>query len=358
MSQFGVTVETVKTVDEIADSRALDVITLEGIMYKMVVSRGQLKPGELVFYFPEDSVLTKEFVAEFAPFLKPNKKGEYIIQTIKMRGVLSQGLVFPLNALISRSEMRNLTHSEDPDYWTKYFGVTKYVEPEVEIRGNGVALPRDIEPYDIEGIQRNADLFNSYIANAPWYGTEKLEGQQAKIVARPGEPAFVCSRNCRLGNESYYYSAAIRAGLLIEAEEMSRQLQTTVIFFGELIGPGIQKNIYNLTEKRVVLFDIKTFGKFWNIEHFNVFCDSRHIDRAPVLVYYTPAANAGVWTAEDVVKMAEGKSTLANVWREGMVIKPVTERVIDGARVILKSRSATYLEKFYKGSVVYDVDSQ
>ena len=100
-----VSIVTIATAEPIADSDRLDVVTMKGKGWRVVTGRGEFKPGDTAVYFEIDSALPAD--DERYAFLRDrclrswtDKHGRVLMQairirTVKMRGVISQGLVMP-----------------------------------------------------------------------------------------------------------------------------------------------------------------------------------------------------------------------------------------------------------------------
>jgi RNA ligase (TIGR02306 family) len=97
----------IATCDPIPDTDRLSVATMKGKGWQVVVGRNEFKPGDLCVYFEIDSFLDpnderyvflrdrclRKFVSKSGNVLREGLK----IKTIKLRGVLSQGLLMPLD---------------------------------------------------------------------------------------------------------------------------------------------------------------------------------------------------------------------------------------------------------------------
>lgn len=94
---------TIRKIDDIRPIDGADKIELAIIGgWQVVVNKGLYQPGNLIVYCEPDSWIPHEL----APFLSKGKeprefegiKGERL-RTVKMRGVISQGLVLPLSSI-------------------------------------------------------------------------------------------------------------------------------------------------------------------------------------------------------------------------------------------------------------------
>ena len=100
----------IESCDPIPDTERLSVATMKGKGWKVVTGRDEFHSGDLAVYFEIDSYLPSE--DERYAFLKDrclkrfvSKSGNVLregirIKTIKLRGVISQGLLMPLSAFV------------------------------------------------------------------------------------------------------------------------------------------------------------------------------------------------------------------------------------------------------------------
>lgn len=119
-------------------------------------------------------------------------------------------------------------------------------------------FPRFLPKTDQERIQNLVpDLASWTAAGASWEVTEKLDGTSMTVFVC-GEEEGVCSRNYSIipeacGEEtSGHWSVARRDDLIGKLRSCGRNLALQ----GELVGPRLQENPYNLTRKEFYCFDI------------------------------------------------------------------------------------------------------
>lgn len=106
---------------------------------------------------------------------------------------------------------------------------------------------------------------------------------------------------------------------------------------GELIGPGIQNNIYKLTETMFLVFDIYNIRKGEYVDPNTRRAMVKEMGLAHVPVLVTNFTLDVGDTIDGLLVLAEGKSVLADTEREGIVFKQV-----DGG-MTLKAISNKYL---------------
>ena len=106
-------VVAIATAEPIPDTDGLDVVTMEGKGWRVVTSRGEFSPGDRAVYFEIDSALPADddrYAFLHARCLKAwrDKHGKVLaqavrIRTIRLRGVISQGLVMPIDRFPEQS---------------------------------------------------------------------------------------------------------------------------------------------------------------------------------------------------------------------------------------------------------------
>ena len=316
---------TIRRIDElnpIEGADKIEVATVGG--WKVVCQKGLYNVGDLAVYFEIDSWIPNSV----APFLtKPEHhpkvfegvEGERL-KTIKLRGQLSQGLLMPLDNAIPE------THSfDDGSDVTEYLGIKKWEKP-MNAQLAGVCkgnFPSLIPKTDQERVQNlKKELAASVDARMVYEVTEKLEGSSMTCYLIEGVFG-VCSRNMDLketeGNS--FWSTARRE----KVEDKMREEFGLADFAiqGELIGPGIQNNIYKLSEPQFRVFDIYNIrkGEYVDPVTRRAMVNDMELNHVPVLVAEFKLEIGD--TIDSLLKSAEGKSELADTEREGIVFKQV-----------------------------------
>ncbi len=242
---------TVVRVDKLHKLPQFDNLLLAEIKgWKCLVKKDEFKEGDLGIYFEIDSVLPDVPKFEFM------RKYNFRVKTIKMKGVYSQGLLLPLNMFNHAIEQTPLNIGDD---LTDYFGVTKYEVPDTFSHGDAKgSFPQFIQMTNAERIQNHPEYFEM-IKGKTVYVTEKLDGTSFTAYYRQGEFG-VCSRNMekKLTSEVDTYVNYFKNSILDELlKDLSEGLGGhDVAIQGELIGPGIQKNHYNLKHKELFIFNV------------------------------------------------------------------------------------------------------
>lgn len=311
------TIRRIDALNPIEGADAIECASVGG--WKVVAQKGLYKEGDLAVYFEVDSWIPHAL----APFLSKGKeprefegvKGERL-KTIKLRGQLSQGLLMPLKELYGYLLGLN-DYFEGQDV-TENLGILKWEKPVPAqlagiCRGN---FPSLIPKTDQERCQNLVkEIHQSYEAGDLFEITEKLEGSSMTCYVIDGQFG-VCSRNMDLVRDenNAFWKVAIAQN--IEQKMLAQQYDFAIQ--GELVGPGVQGNIYKLSELDFYIFDIYNIkdGEYMLPENRRLLVEALELKHVPVI-----SKCSSTLEVEDLLKEAEGKSALYNTEREGIVYK-------------------------------------
>lgn len=358
MSKFNVSLWRVESVADHPNADRLQIVHLRNLTYQFVVAKGEYAPGQLVAYFPLDSLIPNSLAAILGLPIKEMAE-QFRVKSIRLRGLWSEGVLAPLSVI-------GIDHkiAEDGLDLTEKLGVTKH-DPELSqnvfkgIRPENLqALPTTVHRYDIENLQRYPGVFEA-LKNEVVFITEKLEGSHwwARID-RDGQTLHVGQRNFEIkrGEEmdkphpfwSQLYNQNFDDLLYWLSREMPGY---DITIRGEIIGEGIQGNYYGLSGRQVYLFELELNGEpVASQQFFDLYDAFRSFLETPV--YTVPVLSQ--WntlgelfpTLEVVIAKANGKSKInGDKLREGIVIKPAHKEMynVEIGRLFIKIRDAAYL---------------
>ena len=342
----------------IPDADRIEVATILG--WEVVINKADnFKVGDLVIYLEVDSIVPPKVEFEFL------RERKFRIRTIKLRKQISQGLVLPLNILPSATLYQAHIRTEYGVNWqegddvTEIMGVKKYdpqgdaeraeIERKIQHSNSKIqrflfknawyrrlfaffnpkkdkGFPKFIKKTDEDRIQLFPNICELEKDTVFSY-SEKLDGQSLtvflvknkKLFGLFGDPYVfgVCSRNLRLGrsDNSNWWKVANKYNLETVLKNMIGDRQFVTIQ-GEIVGPGIQKNKYGLPELQLYVFDIIfPEGRVHN-NIVEMFCYGYALHPVP------PLGNIKLFpTIPECVDFAKGKSTIANIPREGIVVR-------------------------------------
>jgi RNA ligase (TIGR02306 family) len=149
--------------------------------------------------------------------------------------------------------------------------------------------------------------------------TEKLEGSSMTCYLIDGVFG-VCSRNLDLKETADNTFWQVARELDIEAK-MRETPEGDWAIQGELIGPGIQGNIYKLAKPEFRVFDVYNIqaGDYLKPVYRRALIERMGLNHVPVLnSEYTLNQ-----TVDEILASAEGQSCHAKTEREGIVFKQV-----------------------------------
>ncbi len=323
-------IRKINAINPIENADAIECATVGG--WKVVVKKGEFKIGDLAVYCEIDSWIPNQV----APFLtkgaEPREyngvKGERL-RTMKLRGQISQGLLL---SVVQTGDQYCMVKSVDGCYVeaqegedvSEALGIQKW-EMEIPTQLAGLVkgdFPTIIPKTDQERVQ------NIVIEIAEAQGkffevTEKLEGSSMTCYWL-NEEFGVCTRNLDLKRDekNSLWLTAIREGIEDKIKILGKK---NIALQGELVGPGVQGNIYKLPKLEFFIFDIYDAdeGRYLN-----------PIERASLVkemgLRHVPIVDANFKLDCDVdglIAKADGKSVIGNnvtPLREGLVFKEVS----------------------------------
>ena len=312
------TIRKIDALTPIDGADAIECATVGG--WKVVVKKGEYTVGDLAVYCEIDSWIPTELASFLSKGKEPREfegiKGERL-RTVKLRGQLSPGLLLPttiggicvlgLEEGMDVSELLNIVKWELPMN-AQLAGMAK---------GN---FPSLIPKTDQERVQNLIKEVNGAIEQRMRFEvTEKLEGSSMTVYLIDGEFG-VCSRNLDLketeGNT--FWQVARRDNIEQKMRDETDENWQFAIQ-GELIGPGIQGNIYKLSAPEFLVFDVYdiTNGCYLNPAVRRTLIENMGLNHVPVLTTFMR-----LLPVQDLLTLAESKSALNDkVEREGIVFK-------------------------------------
>lgn len=300
----------------------IEVATIDG--WKVVVAKDVgHKVGDLVVYCEVDSFLPIKPEFEFLRKSSYKKMSDgtegFRLKTIRLRGVVSQGLVLPLSII----DYTNVEFEVGMDV-TNLLGIVKYEPPiPAELAGKVKGLfPSFLRKTDEERIQNLSSEYELFKENT-FYVTEKLDGSSSTYYFNDGEFG-VCSRNLELleteGNTFW------KVARELDLENKMKDFGVNISLQGELIGEGIQGNPYKIkgqTVKFFNLFDID-LQEYHSLSVFKETMRVLGLDTVPILdtSFKLPE------TIDELLKYSEQKSVLnPDFDREGVVIRSTDRKI-------------------------------
>ena len=350
------------------DADLLSIATVKG--WQCVVRTEDFKGVKLGVYIPIDSVCpdTPEF-----EFLGKKKR----IKTVKLRGILSQGLLIPAKeGWIEGQDIK------------EEMGIVKWEPPPPPAQFTGKQRSQKDQPpgFDkythIQNIKNYPNAFGPQrLGNYWWKYFPKnwkrvartlkdkvkflVKGPQVVVITEKShgtnsrfgliqDQFLVGSHNCSLDTtdmSNIYCQMAVKLDIeqkLRDYINESGQETLNIVIYGEIFGPGIQDLTYDVLEPTMRLFDIVVNGHYLDWEEFIVCANKLGLEIVDVLY-------KGTFSMPKVQICTSGMSVTGNGMhiREGCVVKPVKEQFHPKlGRLILKSINPDYLLR--KGGTEYN----
>ena len=216
------------------------------------------------------------------------------------------GLSFIMGEGGQKEYVRVLPYFEEGADMSTLLGIVKYEAPiSASLAGQMKGgFPGFIFKTDEERIQNHTWILDEY-KGTQFIATEKLDGTSMTVYHRDGEFG-VCGRNIE------YHDTPDNSFWKVAKElELDTRLKTRGNFAlqGELIGPGIQKNIYRLNKPNFYVFNVFDIDKseYLNIDQAIQFVFDLGVNFVPVLPHTLDLAD---YTLESLLKPADMKSLL------------------------------------------------
>ena len=368
MSTFAVNILPINKLEKHPNADTLGLAYIDD--YVCIVGLNTFKEGDLVAYIPEGAVVPDDVAEKLGLAGKIGNR----LKAIKLRGIVSQGIVYPVkdNTLeLPNGETVGVFEGQDV---AEVLGITKYV-PEIPASLGGEVFasdPRYTVRFDIENIKRHPSVI---VPGEEVVFTEKIHGTFTQVVflskafidkegldyqdALSNEHGLVMVGSKSLSgdglmfkmndaNERNVYVRVVKDNDMLDMfTEQFKDRTEPVIMLGETFGADVQDLKYGYNHRgqsgfRAFAIYEGTRSRFrvMNSDDLDVVLSKMNIARVPVLY-------RGPFSKEVMLQYTEGKETVSGKEmhiREGIVIIPRKERYDQLlGRVILKSVSNEYL---------------
>jgi RNA ligase (TIGR02306 family) len=345
-------IQLVNAAEPIPNADAIERIRILG--WWVVVKKGEFKPSDKVVYCEIDSLLPErqefEFLrpSSFKPAIMDDvgvtiQAAGFRIKTIRLRGQVSQGICFPLTILppgIAVEEGEDVTEALSVRKW----------EPPVPV-GMGGRVKGGFPGFLPKTDETRVQVLEAVLERnrgKTFYLTEKIDGTSFTAFLRDGEFG-VCSRNLWLDDTddtSLLIRVAKRLGLeaKLRALVSSRGFQPAIQ--AEVIGPGVQKNKYELKEVTLRVFNVFDIDASRLLDHPAMLEVIREMGLETVPQLGTFTLNHSV---DELVVLSEGTSLLnPKAQREGIIFRTIVEEYDEdiGGRLSFKAINPKFLLKY------------
>jgi RNA ligase (TIGR02306 family) len=314
---------SIQTIDAIAPITGADKIEQARVMgWTVVIKKGEFTVGDPCVFFEIDSVLPDG--PTWSEFMRARG---FRVRTLKLRGVLSQGLALPTTILDGDAP-------NDIDLRDR-LGVTKYEPTLPDSREIAGPFPVRVPKTDEIRLQSALGVLDE-IRGQPFYVSTKCDGSSATYI-RDGEHGLVaCSRNWALAKgENHVWRLA-------ERYQLADRLPPEIAIQGEVCGPGIQSNRLGLPTLELFVFSVYDVraGAFLAFEQFTSFCAEHRLTTVPIERVVTgDAATEFDHSLDGWLAAARGAYPNTKQHKEGIVVRPLIElrsEALGGSRLSFK----------------------
>ena len=304
--------------------------------YRSIVRKGQFQDGDLGAYIPEGSVVPAGIIAELGLEGRLSGPRHDRVKAIKLRGVLSQGLIYPAPG------------ARPGDDLTETLGIVKYEPPiPASMSGEvwnafGQTLRADLT--EIENIKKFPGKLEP---GQPVVITEKIHGTWCCLGLAEGEPV-VTSKGLSAQGLAFKDNEANGGNLYLRQwrrlkDDVAALLpgETHVYLLGEIYGNRVQDLKYDVREgQEFRAFDLYVgqppTGRYLSWEEMESLLPG-HIPAVPELY-------RGPYSRQTLDGLTDGQSAIASHIREGAVVKAIPEQADpESGRLCFKSVSEAYL---------------
>ncbi|MGE3965942.1 MAG: RNA ligase (ATP) [Planctomycetota bacterium] len=326
-----VSIQRIDAIESIADADAIVKARVMG--WDVVVKKGEFAVDDPCVFFEIDSVLPDG--APWAEFMRPRG---FRVKTIRLRGVLSQGLALPV-AILDEGVVPAIGADV-----REQLGVHKY-EPPVPLNTGAVGpFPSRVPKTDEIRLQSALGVLEE-IRGQEFVVTTKLDGTSLTFFMDEEGVFHAASRNWSLlrGDTAPWKIA--------ERYRLEEKLPRGMAVQGELCGPGIQKNRLDLRAIDWFVFDAYDVGgRRRYLEHRELleFCANYDLRTVPIETLVAgDDARSFEHSLERWLELARGEYDGTKNRKEGIVVRPLHVRHSEvlGGRLSFKVINNDFLLK-------------
>jgi RNA ligase (TIGR02306 family) len=320
-----------------------------GSGWSCVVRTEEFLDQNLAVFVPVDSVAEEDH--PLLGFLGGKPLGSRVF-----RGVSSDGL------LLSLADVGNYCFSELKMQSNTFVSLIK--------EGQDFSSILKIERFNRTDRKKNDSVFLPNVKEFPKYGetchlrsrrhnfywfdnvcvTEKLHGASARYGLVNGK-YFIGTRNCVLNPESgssHWHRAEIEGKIKNRLQRLQKILPkvSRIIFYGEVVGKGVQDLDYGFSEPAFFLYDLVINSTSLSPPRARKLAERLGLRVVPVL------SESMSFNIREIALLVDGPSVIVGAchMREGIVIKPVLQfRNVSTSEVVSKVISSDFLRR--KGGI-------
>jgi len=308
------TIQKIIGKEEIPWADKIEIVKVLG--WQCVVSKSDnFQIGDKVIFIEVDSVVPERPEFEFL------RKHNFRVKTMKLKGVVSSGLVLPIYSYLDGydlsigddiSDLLNVEHYEKP--------VSANMKGQI-----AGGFPTYLVPKTDElRIQGFPDVIDE-LENVPCYVTCKIDGTSSSFILH-NDKFYICSRNNVMkDNDENKDNVYVKMAHKYDIEKNLREYGKNIAIQGEIAGPGLQKNPMGLKDLELFVFNVYDIDsqKYLDFYDFKRVTEELDLKMVPMLFDNILFAIVNI---EDFLEMAKGNYEGTNHPREGIVIRSMVEK--------------------------------
>lgn len=307
------TIQKIIGKEEIQWADKIEIVKVLG--WQCVVSKSDnFQIGDKVIFIEVDSVVPERPEFEFL------RKHNFRVKTMKLKGIVSSGLVLPINKFLSGNYdigtdldwVLDINHYEKP--------VPVHMQGQIAGHFPDHLCPRTNE----EKLQNFPDIINE-LKDIPCYVTAKLDGTSGSYIFHNNK-FYICSRNNIMkDNEENRDNLYVRIAKKYDIENKFRNYGKNIAIQGEIVGPSIQGNPLQLKNVDIFFFNAYDIDnrKYYNYNELKRVTEDLDLKMVPMLFDNILFTHMSI---DDFLEMAKGNYEGTNHPREGIVIRSLVEK--------------------------------
>ncbi len=307
------TIEKVTTKFHIEGADKIELITVLG--WNVIAKKDEYQVGDYCIYIPIDTTVDPQ--REYFAFLqnKKNPTERVRINTKKLRGVFSQGLVIKPSCI-------NLEQYIEGEDVSQLLDVQKYEHENIIIpspSGNSPFPKHIISITDEDNLRTKYKCLDEYL-DKEIYITLKMDGSSMTLINNNNE-FLVCSRRLIVGEGSVMYQYVEREKL----QERIQKLQKNIAIQGEFCGPKINCNMLGLKDYKYYVFTVKNLDthKYYTVDELIEFCKELNVEMVPILDRFVIDKTWSITKFQELANSVTYTTPMnKKVPAEGIVIRP------------------------------------
>jgi RNA ligase (TIGR02306 family) len=347
---------TFEYITELLPIEGADKIELARIQgWQSVIKKGEYKVGDRVIFIPIDTVIEP---ADWNQFLwdKKDPTKPIRIKTAKLRGAISQGVIFPMTIINRTASIWNKLFVENPpkdaatyEDLAQALGISKYEKPvPVHLAGQvaGDFPTHLVSKTDEDNLKSNIEALDELKQADFVEATLKIDGTSATYIKEFDGTFRVCSRNLELkdteGNVHWQMARKYR---------IEESLVPGNCIQGEIAGPGIQGNPAGYSEVSLFVFNTFNLGDRKPLSRNSWFNALTVINDQTNKVPIVRLFDASEFATMDIDSLQEWVNKITydnNKPAEGIVFRGIKDGKIMYSKKLQKMLSVKIINQNYK----------